>query len=100
TLWSGKSSASVFQSLIVEEPMNSTAPFGGGLIRSAASYAATSFSHLSKSWAAVAELDDTPGALCAHAAGRATLMRATIANQTGKRLVVIVCLSRMMERDS
>src|SRR5438270_13655551 len=47
---SGKSSARVFQSLIVEDPMKRCAPFGGGLIRSACSKPEISFSHLPKSW--------------------------------------------------
>src|SRR5260221_14492800 len=53
---SGKSSARVFQSLIVEDPMKRCAPFGGGLVRSACSKAEISFSHLPKSWGACADL--------------------------------------------
>src|SRR6266567_4127028 len=45
----GKSCASVFQRRMVEEPVNSTAPFGGGLARAICSYAEISFSHFPKS---------------------------------------------------
>src|SRR6266576_5475633 len=47
---SGKSSARVFQSFIVEEPMKRSPPLGGGLVRSDCSKAEISFSHLPKSW--------------------------------------------------
>src|SRR5688572_21403260 len=45
TFNSGKSCPSVFQSRMLELPMNSTAFFGGGFVLSCASKAAISFSH-------------------------------------------------------
>src|SRR5438128_4225850 len=51
----GKSSAKVFQSFIVEDPMKSCAPLGGGLVRSVCSKAEISFSHLPKSCGACAD---------------------------------------------
>src|SRR2546428_12663676 len=51
----GKSLAKVFQSFIVEDPMKSCAPLGGGLVRSVCSKAEISFSHLPKSCGACAD---------------------------------------------
>ena len=53
----GKSCARVVQRRIIEEPMNSIPPRGGGLVRSDFSYAEISCSHLAKSW-----LVSAPGA--------------------------------------
>src|SRR2546430_12363541 len=49
TLYSWKSSASVFHCRMLELPMNSTAPCGGGLVLSAASNALISDSHCDES---------------------------------------------------
>src|SRR5215468_851060 len=71
TCCSGKSRARVFQRRMVEEPMNSTAPLGGGLVWSVLSKAAISCSHRVK--------------LCS-AATQTAWLKAKVTQKSGKRL--------------
>ena len=61
TGWPGKSCTNVLQRLIIEEPVNSTPPFGGGFVASDCSKAAISPSHWAKLWFVSAPSDDRVG---------------------------------------
>src|SRR5579872_6155803 len=60
TLWPGKSWASVFQIRMLELPTKRIAPWGGGLVRSLASKALISGSHIERSRGVCAGISNAP----------------------------------------
>src|SRR5438477_7221027 len=84
TFCSGKSAASDFHIRIVEAPLKSSAPLGGGLMRSCCSYAEISFSQRAKPMGRVAGADAGAG-WAKDAAGK----RARIVTAMSRRIVRI-----------